>query len=479
MRRYVSPTAWTALTGRPALRLGLAAALVVLSLAALWRSAPIEDLRVFDQRFYLGIAYDLRHVGRFTDGVVFATAGPDGTRPSGMRFAPLYPTALAVAAMLDPSFDDALSCVVERSANDPCPRTAPLVRTVQFALLCGFYVLLWWIAEATSGSPRVGVIALVLGLFAAPALIGSVNYLMTEDLTLFLVTAATAAAVRATIGVRRGTWLALAGALLGLAALTRPAFEYLFLASAVAGVGFALFHHHHRHGLRLAFCFAAGGFLVMLPWLLRNDLVLSRAALSFGYASHILTERIAFDQMTLREFGRSFICWLPDGRGMGTLLWGPDGCEPFQLEQRADTFYWIGNTTLMDSTLAAAGGWQHHLDYLLRNYLIPQLPWHAMVSVPLALRGIMINHYWGFVLAFVCAGVTWRALRTGDRQMLIVALPGWFMLAFHAACAVNQVRYNLMLIVPFSLAGGIVLDTAWSRWAGMIDHATVPQVGQS
>jgi hypothetical protein len=462
--------------GRPALRLGLAAALVVLSLAALWRSAPIEDLRVFDQRFYLGIAYDLRHVGRFTDGIDYGTAGPDGTRPSGMRFAPLYPTALAVAAMLDPSLDAAMSCVVERSANDPCPRAAPLVRTVQFALLCGFYLLLWWIAEATSGSRRIGAIALALGLFAAPALMGSVNYLMTEDLTLFLVTAATAAAVRATMSARRGTWLALAGALLGLAALTRPAFEELFLASAVTGVGLALFHHDRRQGLRLVLCFATGGILVMLPWIVRNDLLLSRPALSFGYASHILTERIAFDQMTWREFGRSFICWLPDGRGMGTLLWGPAGCEPFQLEPRADTFYWIGNTTFMNSTLAAAGGWQHHMDYVVRNYLVPGLPWHIMVSVPLALRGITINHYWGFFLAFVCAAVTWRALRNGDHRMLLVTLPGWFMLAFHAACAVNQVRYNLMLVVPFSLAGGIALDAAWSR---MTAHATVPQAVRS
>lgn len=464
MARDVPPAVWTVLRDRPIFWLGLALITVALVLGTLWRRAPIQDLHAFDQTYYLGIAYDLRHAGRYTDGYFYATPAPDGMRPPGMRFAPLYPAALAVAAMVDPSFDRALSCVVEHPPDYVCPRSAPLVRTVQFALLCGFYLLLWRIAKVVSGSRRVGWSALIVGLFAAPALMGGVNYLMTENVTLFLVTAATAAAVKATVSVRRGACIALAGALLGFAALTRPAFEYLFLASAATGVVLALLHPHRRQGLVLALSFIVGGCIVLLPWIVRNELVLSRPALSFGYASEVLAQRIAFDQMSWTEFGRSFICWLPDGSGMGTLLWGPAGCTRFQLEPRADTFYWIGNTTLMQSTIAAAGGMDHHLGYLVRNDIVPQLPWHVMVSVPMAERGISINHYWGFVLAFVCVVVTWRALRACNQRILIATLPGWFMLAFHAACAVNQVRYNLMLVVPFSLAGGLAFDHAWTRW---------------
>jgi len=81
------------------------------------------------------------------------------------------------------------------------------------------------------------------------------------------------------------------------------------------------------------------------------------------------------------------------------------------------------------------------------------------------------------VLAFVCAAVTWRALRTGNQRVLIVTLPGWFMLAFHAACAVNQVRYNLMLVVPFSLAGGLALDHAWARWGRLPSADVASQAG--
>ena len=477
MADSISLSARLASAGRCASRPGLALLLVVATLAIHWSRSPIQDLHDFDQPDYLGIAYDLRHSDRFTDGYLNASPGPDGTRPPGMRFAPLYPAVLAVAAMFDPAFDRAMSCVVEQDADHLCPRSASLVRSVQFALLCGVYLLLWWIAAAASGSRRVGWIALALGLFAAPALMGGVNYMMTENLTLFLVTAATAAALKATanarVHARQGAWFALAGALLGLAALTRPAFEYLFLASAATGLTLALLQSPRRQAFIRALCFVAGGCAVMLPWIVRNDLVLSRPALSFGYASEVLVQRIAFDAMSWTEFGQSFVCWLPDGSGMGTLLWGAGACARFQLEQRADTFYWIGNTTLLHSTVAAAGGLDHHLSYLVHTYIIPDLAWHVMVSIPLALRGVSINHYWGFVLTFVCAAMTWRALRTGDRRILIVTLPGWFMLAFHAACAVNQVRYNLMLVVPFALAGGLALDNAWIRWKRL------PSLGKS
>jgi len=477
MARYVPLTVWMALRDRLFLRLGLALVTVVLVLGILWIRAPIQDLYGYDQPYYLGIAYDLVHAGRYTDGYVYSTPSPDGTRPPGMRFSPLYPAALAVAAILDPSLDRGMSCVVADVPGVACPRSASLVRTVQFALLCGFYLLLWWIAEMVSGSQRVGWFALLLGLFAAPQLMGTVNYLMTENVTLFLVTAATAAAVRATVSARPGYWLAFAGALLGLAALTRPAFEYLFLASAATGVVLALLRPHKRQGLVLALSFVVGGCIVMLPWIVRNELVLSRPAISFGYASRILAQRIAFDQMSWSELGKSFVCWLPDGSGMGTLLWGPGACAQFQLEQRADTFYWIGNTTFMDTTIAAAGGLDHHLGYLVRNYISPDLPWHIMVSVAMALRGITINHYWGLVLTFVCASVTWRALRAGDQRILIATLPGWFMLAFHATCAVNQVRYNLMLVVPYSLAGGLALEHAWARWVRMPVPKVTSQAG--
>jgi hypothetical protein len=58
---------------------------------------------------------------------------------------------------------------------------------------------------------------------------------------------------------------------------------------------------------------------------------------------------------------------------------------------------------------------------------------------------------------------TARALRQGAWRYLVVALPAWFMLALNAAVAVNQVRYNLMLIPPYAIAGAMLLELLWQR----------------
>jgi hypothetical protein len=122
------------------------------------------------------------------------------------------------------------------------------------------------------------------------------------------------------------------------------------------------------------------------------------------------------------------------------------------------TFYKIGSTTLVQSTLLAAGGPKYQVIYLLYHYVLSHPIWHALVSVPMAMRGLWVDHYWSLVMAVLCISLTWRSLRTLNAAMLAVTLPGWIMLAFYAATSPNQQRFNLMLIVPFSLAGGVALD---------------------
>jgi hypothetical protein len=67
------------------------------------------------------------------------------------------------------------------------------------------------------------------------------------------------------------------------------------------------------------------------------------------------------------------------------------------------------------------------------------------------------------VLLIACLVWTVRALRRPrigesrfDRGVyLVTMLPALFMLAFNAGVAVNQVRYNLMLIPAYAIAGGL------------------------
>jgi hypothetical protein len=118
---------------------------------------------------------------------------------------------------------------------------------------------------------------------------------------------------------------------------------------------------------------------------------------------------------------------------------------------------------MLDQTLAAAGGYQHHMAYLLHTYIFRMPVWHMLVSVPLALRGAYVAHWWGFGLLVPCLIWTWIALRRGPGLFVFVALPAWFMLALNASVAVNQVRYNLMLVPAYAVAGALSLRWLKSR----------------
>ncbi len=535
-------------------------------LGALWPALPVQPLSTFDQPFYLGIAYDLRHAGRFTDGYMFAGPGPDGTRLPGMRFAPLYPALLAAVSRIDPALRAGTDCQVLGRGKDPaCPRAAPVMRWLQFAMLAAVFVLTWCIGLLSTGRRRLAWTTLLLALPTAGVLLRSVDTLMTE-ITALLLTTACLAAVLAAWRRHSLPWLAAAGATLGLAILTRPAFLYLLYATIPAGLVLAAAARRGtaRQPAALPAMMAAGPVLpprpgagtradprpgrralaalavfvlaaaaVVAPWIARNAVVVGHAALTRGYDSHTLVQRISFDSMTWREYGLSYLCWLPDGTGLGHVLLGPHACDRFGWDERLDTFYSLGMGPLMQSTLAAAGGWDRHLGYLLTHYILREPLWHAAVTVPLALRGMWIDHDWGLLLGPCCALLTlhaargrWRRARPGRPRagaappaaarphpaapgapdpagrpaeaprpamprsgpahrppaarpaagraeataalwpadgpwqscFLLLVLPAWFMLGFNAAVAVDQTRYNLMLIPGFALAGALLAD---------------------
>ena len=438
---------------------GAWAALIVILLVVggLWSRTRVPPLPSFDQPFYLGIAQDIRAEGRFTNGFAFDPA-PDGARASGMRFAPLYPALLAAVAAIDPGLRAGMACLIAtRSHDDACPRAAPAMRTLQFLELVAVFWLVWIMAARLSG-PGLAWPTLAAALITTPLLLRSVAYLMTEMTTLCLSTAATAAAVMAIGGRRRIAWSAAAGALLGLTALTRPAFQYLVPAAALGAVLLV-----RPVPWRAILAFVAAAATICAPWLLRNLLRFGRPALTWGYDSHTLVQRIAFDTMSWREYAHAYLCWLPDGTALGRRFLGPDGCDRFGWDEHPNSFYVLGLRHMLPQTLAASGGYEHHLGYLLRHYILAMPVWHAMVALPLALRGAYVAHWWGFLLLPVCAVFTWRAVRR-RLGFAIVALPAWFMLAFNALVAVNQIRYNLMLVPAYAIAAALGLRWMLHKW---------------
>ncbi len=386
----------------------------------------------------------------------------------GCDFAPLYPALVAGAARLDPGLARGMACVVATNDRDPgCPSHAPSLRALQSAELCAFFWLVWWMGGVMGGA-GVGWLSLLVGLGAAPLLVASALTLMTETTCLLLSTASIAAGVAAVRaqGGRRLRWAAAAGVLLGLTILTRPAFFY-----ALPAVLLALPLFGRRPALPSAAVLAGGAACVLAPWLLRNALVLGHLALTRGYDSHTLVQRIAFDTMTWREYAMSYVCWLPDGRAYGRALDGAGACDRFGWDAD-NSFYLIGLRHMLPQTLQAAGGYPNHLGYLLHTYIFKMPVKHVLVSIPLALRGAYVAHWWGFFLMPIALWTTWRALRGGIENaapMLVIALPAWFMLAFNAAVAVNQVRYNLLLVPAYSVSGALALAWLWRRYSPRVN----------
>jgi hypothetical protein len=68
------------------------------------------------------------------------------------------------------------------------------------------------------------------------------------------------------------------------------------------------------------------------------------------------------------------------------------------------------------------------------------------------------------VLLPVCLWFSVRAVWRGDDRYLAVALPALVLLAFNANVAVNQARYNLLLVPAFAVAGALCLRAAAAGW---------------
>ena len=227
-----------------------------------WVDKPLTH----DEREYLLLARNV------AEGRGFVHLQPDGTPAPGEHFgrAPVYPVFLAA---------------VIRVTGAPPAADVPLLRAIRIvqAVLGG--VLVWlvaWLAGRAAGpeAARAG------GWLAAvyPPLVWTPAYVWSE--TLFSVLALACVAVLTLDRRRRGLYLA-AGALAGLAVLTRPAMLF-FLPLA------ALWLAWKREWRGVVLLSLACAFVIM-PWTIRNAreygrfvLVASEGGITFWTGNHPL-----------------------------------------------------------------------------------------------------------------------------------------------------------------------------------------------
>ena len=270
MNARVPVAVWAAVAVGVAVRLAFA--------LGYWIDKPLTH----DEREYLLLSANV------AAGRGFVYLNPDGSPAPGEHFgrAPIYPLFLAGLTRLVGPGPAARAAQAPpdgpEDAGAPDPR---LLRAVRLAQACLGGAVVWlvaWLAGRAAG-PRAAVAAGALSAIYPP-LVWTPAYVWSE--TLFSVLALACAAVL-TLDHRRILVPAGAGALAGLAVLTRPAM-LLFLPFALAWLAW-------RRRWRPAAMFILACVVVVAPWTIRNAreygrfvLVASEGGITFWTGNHEL-----------------------------------------------------------------------------------------------------------------------------------------------------------------------------------------------
>jgi hypothetical protein len=424
----------------------------VLAAAILMR--PPKQLSDFDQAYYLTVAYDLKHHGVFSNGVLDDVDSTVAVPPPGMFFGPLYPWLIVGVTKIDARFAESIDCGVEANHGArPVTECKIYVRSMHIihALLLALGVLA--IAHAAEVIFARCMVFWLAGVLATGALLADADlfsFLMTESMTFSLYSLMMLAmALGWTTSKRR--YFVMAGLGLGLLCLAR--FSFLVQALVIP----ALIFVNARFAVRLhrgwaainVLTFALAFLVVVLPWAARNAISVGKLALTEEYGSVTLVERFAFDQMTAREFLLAFPYCIPEiGPSAVRHAFGADPMARLQYDL-PDSFYLIGSRQRW-ALVAAHKRIDPIIGELIRTEMRENWWRYILVSVPLAWCGMWVGGWLGLLLVPLFAATCVSAFRRSKPAFLLYVAPAVVMLGLHAAIASHYTRYNLILIGPFS-----------------------------
>jgi hypothetical protein len=377
----------------------------------------------------------------------------------GTFIGPVYPVFGAAIAAVDGDLLQALKCVSQDGAVCDLSGLTSLF-AVQGVFVALTLFLLFLAIRRIVGDVRVAWLALLI-MLAAKTFANYASLILTECPTFFLFSLFIWLLARiATDPVPSGRVVFAAGLALAGAALSRPPFLYLFYVMVpVVGLWLVMGRGcSWRRSAAYAALFAVGGGVILMPWVLRNYVFFDLPAVSGGYGTSVMVERLAYNTMSWREWGVSFICWLPDfGDSLARALFPEDLWKRLGW-YHPDSFYMMGRGPFSVELRAAAAAQENALGYLLREYVWADLGKHIAVTFSLAMRGQWAGKYvglTGFVLLPACAWILHRRGRLGP--FLLFCLPPYFMLGLYAFVSVSVVRYNEPLIAIFSLSAATVI----------------------
>jgi 4-amino-4-deoxy-L-arabinose transferase-like glycosyltransferase len=446
----------------------VAASLLTIGLSIL--SRPDWKLRDFDQVFYVTIAYDLDRYGIFSDGIFDPVDSSVQPAQPGMFFGPVFPAMVLAAMKLDHRFAVAVRCSVESNRghrdDSTCEAYEVPIRILNSVLLAGAAAIGLAADLIFRRPPWTFVLAV---LFASAALANEADifsFVMTESAIFAIYSVFAWALLRALM--RPGTIrFAIAGATLGLLSLTKPSFAVL-LPAAVAIV-FAFCYWVTKISRSLSgvhsLIFALAFMCIVTPWMVRNYISLGKFGLTNEYASAVLVERFAYDDMTAQEFFLAFPYCTP---GLGDLLfdkvYGADSMHRF-VYHTPGSFFHTGRGR-RESLIEQNGQIDPLIGQLVHEEMASNWWRYLAVTIPLAWCGMWPGGVVTLLLLPLFMASVLRAVRRREPSLIFYSAPAVLMLGLHAVVANHYTRYNLILIGPYSIgAAGIICSALpYARW---------------
>ena len=409
------------------------------------------------------------------DPSAFGDESPQWAGP-GRFFAPAYPILVHLVQQLDPRLASAIRCQVRYPEETPkpggaCPGT--------FATLVALQVLLWAItalavfhmALLLARNETVAWLAMVIALASGEPGYYARTYL-SENATVPAFCLFMLFAMRAVEG-RRTRDFAYAGLAMGVAALARPAYAYLFylLVPLMALAAVLLKRRRDVPSLQQTGLFAVVTLAVLAPWMLRNLVQFGSTTLSAGYAELILMQRVSYNQMSWAEWWVAWIYWLPDfGDDVARLLFPPELWERLGWSHPQNYYVDGGEGRFRETILAAVPNDADVLPLLMKTYLLGDLGKHVVVTLPLTLRGLGVAKYLS-VAGWVLLWPVLRRMQAEGRlaPFLALLLPPLLMAGLHGFVSVNIERYNIPMVAVYAVVIAVsVVSTIERRRAARV-----------
>ena len=442
--------------------------LLTIGLSILTR--PDWKLRDFDQVFYVTIAYDLNRYGVFSDGIFDPVDSSVQPAKPGMFFGPVFPAMVFAAMQLDHRFAEAVRCSVDsnRGHQDEaiCEAYEVPIRILNSILLA--------IGAATIGLAADLIFRqtpwtfLFANFFATVALASEahiLSFVMTES-AIFAIYSVFAWAFLRALMRPAAIHFAVAGAALGLLTLTKPSFAALLPAAIamVFGLGYWIKKSSRYLIVVQSLAFALAFVCIVAPWAVRNYVSVGKFGLTKEYASAVLVERFAYDDMTAQEFFLAFPYCTP---GLGDLLFdkinGADSMHRFMFHTPGSFFH--SGRERREALVKQNGKIDPLISELAHDEMATKWWRYFLVNIPLAWCGMWPGGIVTLLLLPLFAVSVLQAVRAREPNLIFYAAPAVLMLALHAAVANHYTRYNFILIGPYSVgaAGIICLALPYAR----------------